>query len=132
MIKRTFGILALTLAAACASGGNAAGSSPGKNPDVITEQELAAPELQSVDALQAVQRLRPRFLIARGMTSTASNSSAGGTHVSIDGGSLAALSDLQRMRPGALKEIRYLSPTEAAQRFGGMAANGAVLIVTSR
>jgi hypothetical protein len=130
MKQRMFVIAALVIGAACASSPAHTGDSG--NPDVITAAELADPAVAAGDALQAVQRLRPRFLMSRGMTSSASNGSAGGVHASIDGGPLVAVTDLQRVRPSSLKEIRYLSATDAAQRFGAMAGNGPVIILTSR
>src|SRR4051812_13900188 len=73
--------VALCVVSACASTASSTSETgPARNPDVITADELALPEIAGGDALQAVQRLRPRFLISRGMTS-ASNPAAGAVHV---------------------------------------------------
>ena len=57
---------------------------------------------------------------------------AGTAHVSVDGGALQAVSVLGRMRPAEIAEIRFLSSSEAAQRFGTVANAGAVLLVKMR
>ncbi|MEO7360075.1 MAG: hypothetical protein ABI120_07090 [Gemmatimonadaceae bacterium] len=83
------------------------------------------------DALEAVRRLRPRFLIVRGASSIRTPD-AGAVHVSVDGGALQAVSILSRMRTGELAEIRFLNASEAAQRFGTASGTGAVLVVKTR
>ncbi|MDB4892283.1 MAG: hypothetical protein JWL61_4138 [Gemmatimonadetes bacterium] len=133
--KRVYFSAVLVTAMACASGsaagdpGTAAGA--GRNADVISAAELADPAIASGDALEAVQRLRPRFLMTRGAIS-AKNSSAGSTHVSVDGGPLLTVDALSRLRPSQIAEIRYLSASDAAQRFGTNAASGGVILVKSK
>lgn len=133
--KRVYASTLLVVAMACA--GSAATNDPGttvgagRNADVITAAELADPAIASGDALEAVQRLRPRFLMTRG-TVSAKNSSAGTTHVSVDGGPLLPVDALSRLRPSQIAEIRYLSSSDAAQRFGTNAGSGGVIVVKSR
>ena len=101
------------------------------NADVITADELASPNVNSGDALEAVRRLRPRFLATRGSGSIKATD-AGSVHVSLDGGPLQGVSFLSRLRPGEIAEIRYLSSSEAAQRFGTSAGTGAVMLIKTR
>ncbi len=98
---------------------------------MITAAELSDPSVASGDALEAVRRLRPRFLAFRG-TQSIRMAEAGQVHLSIDGGPLQAISNLSRMRPTELKEIRYLNSSAAAQQFGTTAGSGGVILVRSR
>jgi hypothetical protein len=127
-------------AAACASGSaTPSSSSPAAtpssaaktNPDVITAEELADPSVSDGDAMLAVRRLRPRFLATRGTTSV-QNRSAGSVHVSVNGGALQALSQLSQMRVSEIFEIRYLSPSDAAQHFGTASGGGGVISVKTK
>ena len=40
--------------------------------------------------------------------------------------------NLSRLRPNQIVEIRYLSATDAAQRFGTSAGSGGVIVVKTR
>lgn len=125
-------LLLLTVGCARRSGGVADGAATAaRGSDVITGQELVEASVSSGDALEAVRRLRPRFLATRG-TSSIRFASAGSVHISLDGGPLLALNELSRMRPSEIAEIRYLNATDATQRFGTLAGSGAVLLVRSR
>jgi hypothetical protein len=133
--KRLYFSALLVAAIACASGSSA--SDPGttvgagRNADIISAAELSDPAIASGDALEAVQRLRPRFLMTRGAIS-AKVAQAGTTHVSVDGGPLLTVDALSRLRPSQIAEIRYLSASDAAQRFGTNAASGGVILVKSK
>jgi hypothetical protein len=133
--KRLYSSMLLVAAMACAS--SSAASDPGttvgagRNADIISAAELADPAVASGDALEAVQRLRPRFLMTRGAIS-AKNASAGSTHVSVDGGPLLGVEQLSRLRPSQIAEIRYLNSSDAAQRFGTNAGSGGVILVKSK
>ena len=133
--KRLYSSLLLMAAIACASGSSAndpgTTMGAGRNADIITAAELADPAIASGDALEAVQRLRPRFLMTRGAIS-AKNASAGSTHISVDGGPLLTVDALSRLRPAQIAEIRYLSSSDAAQRFGTNAGSGGVILVKSK
>lgn len=99
--------------------------------DVITEQALADPSVNTGDAYEAVRRLRPRFLSNRGSGSIQSPG-AGAVHVSIDGGPLTTVDQLKRMRANDVSEIRYLNSSEASLRFGINAGTGGVILVKSK
>jgi hypothetical protein len=121
--------------AACASNqssqseSSATGTS--RSSDVITAAELDDPSVTSGNLLQAIQRLRPRFLMTRGAVSGV-NASAGSVHVSVDGGPLLTTDALNRLQPSQVREVRYLSAADAAQRFGTAAGSGGVIVVRSR
>ena len=138
MFTKQFGIAALCVLAAACSGNpapavdpNAGRGTTARRTDVITAEELADPTVSSGDALEAVRRLRPGFLMSRGASSIR-DPSAGSVHVSIDGGSLGTLDNLSRLRPNQIAEIRYLSAADAAQRFGTSAGSGGVIVVKTK
>ncbi len=124
----------VTLGVVMACSGNpapSADSSATRRPDVITAEELADPSVAAGDALEAVRRLRPSFLVTRGVSSI-KNTSAGSVHISIDGAPLLTVDNLARLRPAQIAEIRYLNSSDAAQRFGTSAGTGGVILVRSR
>lgn len=126
---------ALALVAACTSnpapvGDPAPASTATRHTDVITAEELADPSIAAGDALEAVRRLRPSFLMSRGASSL--KNTAGSVHVSIDGAPLLTVDNLSRLRPAQIAEIRYLNAADAAQRYGASAGSGAVILVRSR
>jgi hypothetical protein len=99
--------------------------------DVITETELALPSVGDIDVLTAIKRLRPHFLNTRGAAS-ARSATAVPVRTSIDGGALTPVGNLSVIRVGEIREIRYLSPVDAAQRFGLMSGAGAVIVVNHK
>jgi hypothetical protein len=99
--------------------------------DRISRAELDDPSLSGSDALQVVQRLRPRFLTKRGKVSW-SAPNAGAVHVSIDDGPLLSVDNLSRMRANQIAEILYLDSGKAAVRYGTKAGTGGVILVKSR
>jgi hypothetical protein len=113
------------------SGSSSTTAAAPRDPDLITADELASPAVSTGNALDAVRRLRPNFLIVRGMTSM-KNASAGGVHVSVDGGALQTVDVLSSLRASEVAEIRYLNPSSAAQRFGTNTGSGGVILVKSK
>lgn len=117
-----------TEAATDAGAPAASASAASRNSSIITREDLSDQTLAGSDLLQAVRRIRPQFLATRGMVSK-SNTAAGAVQVSVDGGSLQALSTLSSIRVEEVGEVRYYNTSEAAQKFGSLAASGPVLTV---
>lgn len=123
-------ILALCLAlllggaAACASAGSASSMS---DPNKITAAELEASD--QLDILTVIQRIRPRWLQARG-------SATFGGQV----GATVLVNDMQQGGTGVLRNIRvvdvleveYLSASDATTRYGTNMAGGAILVTLKR
>ena len=99
-----------------------------RNANVITREELADPSLSGASGLDAVRRLRPTFLASRGAISLR-DPNAGTVKVSLDGGTLGPLEDLDRIRTNEIRAIRYLSASDATQRFGVSAGGSPVILV---
>ena len=124
---------ALIATAGCASSGSsgttvggAAAERPRRDPNVITAEELAA--RPTLNARQAIEQLRPQFLRTRG-TTTLGNASMGDViWVYVDGTRMGDLSVLNNITVPEIREIRYLSPSEATNRWGTGHVQGAILI----
>jgi len=119
----------LSLACASAPGASARSNSNERVSDVITEQELADPALAGSSTLEAVQRLRPRFLNQRGAGLKGKDE---GPRVSVNGAAFVAVNELAHIGIAEVSEIRYLSIADAGLRFGLDGTMGPVLLVTLR
>lgn len=98
-----------------------------RNPNVITATELAPHS--SLTAREAIQRLRPAFLRTRGPSSIMLNE--GDTIVVyVDNTRMGGPEILDQVRANAIREIRYLSSSDASSRFGTGHTSGAILITT--
>ena len=88
--------------------------------------------------LEVVRSLRPQFLSVRGThtlqdTATARkgvvDQDAGKVHASIDGSKIVSVEELAGLNASTVVEIRFLTPSQAMQRFGGAAREGPVILV---
>jgi len=143
--------LLLAACAACSRSGSTTRSEPGASPEaatsvasgrrdrnVITRDELADPSLSGRNVLEVVRLLRPQFLTVRGThtvqdTATARrgvvDQDAGKVHASIDGTRIVSVEELAGVTASTVVEIRFLTPSQAMQRFGGAAREGPVILV---
>jgi hypothetical protein len=131
---------ALAGAAGCASSGTAgqaadpqttAVATPGprpqrKDPNVITEAELST--RTTLTARQAIEQLRPQFLRTRGTTTLGNAQTADVIWVYVDGTRMGTLEVLNNVGVHEIREIRYLNPSEATNRYGTGHVQGAILI----
>jgi hypothetical protein len=110
--------------AACSSTGTTSSASPRSN--VIATDELA--EVSHLNALEAVQRLRPVWLKVRGQPTF--RAQMVGVRIYVDGvrrGDNAG--ELRRIRVSDVGEMRFLSAREATIRYGTDHQEGAILVV---
>lgn len=96
--------------------------------DTLTAAELAGTYATSV--YDAVRRLRPSFLRARGPTSVLIPGTEGPA-VWIDDAHIGDVAELRDVPTGDVVSIRYLPSWEASTRYGPGYPNG-VLVVTTR
>jgi hypothetical protein len=133
-LLRGVAIAVLTSTASCASSpaSGASESTPAapRNPNVLTAAEIASRGTSDGTAYDIIHRLRPNFLNFRGVAGT--TASSGTTHVSLDGGSLSDISLLRSIPVGTIAEVRFLSASDAAQRFGTSAGSGAVILIRQK
>ncbi|MDB4913496.1 MAG: hypothetical protein JWM95_1140 [Gemmatimonadetes bacterium] len=113
----------------------AADAAPSRNRDLITQQELQAPQIAGLTVLEAVKSLRPQFLTDRGKNTTPVagyvDGESGKVMASIDGARPSVIDDLSGLRAGTVKEVRFLNIAQAHQKFGGAAREGPVVLVTT-
>ena len=102
-----------------------AGPSPSRW--VIGQAELET--VQSLSALQAIERLRRPWLSTRGPVSL-DNQDQAGIKVYLDGSPRGGMEQLATMRANQLSEIRFLNSREATMRFGTGHPDGAILLVS--
>jgi hypothetical protein len=122
MTGRPFFVLTLAAALGCASSGTA-GTTVRREPNLITEQEIAASNESNV--FDVVNRLRPMFLKTRGRSTI----NAGGSEyasVFLDGQYYGELGSLRNIVASQIHEIRYLNGPDAVSKYGMRYGSGAV------
>ena len=121
---------------ACSSGGtSSAGSDSGaspptgarRSPNVISAAELA--ETPELNALQAVQRLRGRWLRGRGNTTFGIGGAQQGVKVYVNGSRRGLVDELARYRVTDIEELRFMSGREATSRYGTDHAEGVIHVI---
>lgn len=123
LVVTSCAVLALGLGA-CASSGTTGSTGGGAgDPDHLTEQQLqTVPEL---NALEAIRRLRPGWLRARGMARSTPN-------VYVNGMRQGNIDELSSLRASDVLEMEYLTAAEATNRFGTNNTGGAIVVTTRR
>lgn len=125
----------VALLTACAPAPGPAGAAPSQDRDVITRSELADGRIAGGTVLEAVRKLRPRFLNrvgtpVLGQTAPSAAKAQDPVMASINGAPPIAIEELGRMSVSEVTEIRYLSVADAGFRFGLSGNNSPVLLVT--
>ncbi len=109
------------LGSACASSGQPGQSRTRRSRNLITADELS--ELSVSSAYEAVRRLRPAWLQARGRSPLPvvyrNNSRWGGDP-----------SSLESIRIDSVSEMRFLSASDATTRYGTGFTGGVILVMT--
>ena len=97
-----------------------------KDPNVISSEELAS--RSTLTARQAIEQLRPQFLRTRGTTTLGNAQTKDEIWVYVDGTRMGDLQVLNSIGVHEIREIRYLNPSEATNRYGTGHVQGAILI----
>lgn len=121
----------LTLACASGAGGPATGGS-GRNPNVITSEDIA--QVNEATAYDVVQRLRPSFLQARSMGTPSTSgrrgsSGAAGVSVYVGDTRMGGTDYLQSIAATQVKEIRYYPAADATSKWGTGNSSGAIQVI---
>jgi hypothetical protein len=114
----------ILFAAACASSGMGAGSGQSRSSrNVITAEELQTIDVP--DAYTAIQRLRSTWLRPR---------SGGGSPIAVfvDGVRTGDVDMLRQISAITVRELRFISPSDATTRWGTGYTNGAIMVFTRR
>lgn len=140
-LRHVVSLLAVQAAfVACASGGSSSGATntgtttPRRgSASVITEAEIASTGLESL--YDVVERLRPNMMRARGTPGRlagATDGSAGATaptiKVYLNGTPIGDLTALRTIQASNVKEVKYLSASEATTFFGTGVDSGAIVV----
>lgn len=120
-------LLAFALAlgtTACAAGAGGGNRPAGSSSTRIVEAEIV--ELGQVTALQAIERLRPRWLQMR------AGMSGEPPVLYVDGGRRGNINDLASMPASDVQDMEYMGGSDATTRFGTGHAGGAIMVTTRR
>ncbi|HEY3113466.1 MAG TPA: hypothetical protein VGJ62_07275 [Gemmatimonadaceae bacterium] len=118
-------VLTLATAMACAAAGT--GTTHVRDSRLITEQEITA--ANESNAYDVVAKLRPNFLKTRGR-STINASASEYASVFLDGQLYGDLSTLHNIAATQIREIRYISGTDAVTRYGMQYGAGVIDVRT--
>jgi hypothetical protein len=109
---------------------------PRGSSNLITEAEIVATGLDNL--YEVVERLRPSMLRTRGQVgriSGATEGSAGASSsaikVYLNGTQIGDTQALRQIQARSVKQVQYLSPSDATTRFGTGVDAGAI-VVTSK
>lgn len=116
--------LVLLLVSGCAS---TEGSERSRTADVISRAEIEGLDVGS--AFEVVERLRPRWLRTRGVTSLRDPTS-GDAWVYVDGIRFGRIDSLHQLSRDSLIEVRRISARDAQTQFGTGHQGGVILVVT--
>ncbi len=124
MYKSSVSLIALALVmASCSSAGT--GSASSRHSNVVTIEELA--EVDYLNGLEAVRRLRPNWLRVRGQA-TFNRQGSAGIRLYVDGRPRDDISELGRIPTTDILEMRFMNGREATTRYGTDHTNGAILV----
>jgi hypothetical protein len=129
-------VLLVLFVAACATATPPAGSAldaagnvpPARKESVITYDELHDPDILKMDALRALQHLRPMYFRGSAPASF-TDVSAGRVQFSVDLGPLQPVGQLSSYNTLTFVEVRYLETGEAQMHFGLSANSGPVILL---
>ena len=96
--------------------------------DLITYEEIRS-RGQYSDLLELVQELRPRWVRSQGPDTFLGQ--PGEVQVHMDGNHLGGVRVLQQLAAVGVTSIRWLSPIDAAARYGLNHSHGAIIISTA-
>jgi hypothetical protein len=97
-----------------------------RDPNVITEAELST--RSTLTARQVIEQLRPQFLRVRGTTTLGNAQTGDVIWVYVDNTRMGDDRVLNSIGAHEIREIRYLNPSEATNRYGSGHVQGAILV----
>ncbi len=113
--------------ASCASGGTGAGTSPTRTNDYETLTSAQLANAGNVSLLEAIQRLRPRWLSGRGWDSV---NATRDVMVLLDGVKIGDTKTLDTLRPTGVYMLKHYDGETASGRWGPDCARGAIYVAT--
>lgn len=127
----------LLLVASCSTTGNSSTADPSdasprrasRSSRVLTSADLLS--VLDLNALQAVERLRPTWLRNRGQVSL-ENQQFRGVRLYVDGNPRGYMADMAEILASDVEEMRFMDSREATTRFGTGYTDGVIVITTRR
>lgn len=142
MYRTRLVLMAIVALSACSSGGGGGTSaqSAGAASTVrrggqylITAEEIEASGAGMQTALDIVQRLRPSMARSRASTFQSGNqANQVPVMVYTDDVPLGTVENLRSIPASQVKEIRYITATDATQRWGTNHSSGVIQVITKR
>jgi hypothetical protein len=123
-------LLGSLLTAACASAAQSGVGQEGgqRSSSVVTAEELAAQPMNNL--YDALQRLRPRWLVERGTTTLGTGGNP--VVVYLDNQRMGGVEELRNILLQTVHQVRYRDAADATTRYGTGHASGAIEITTKR
>ena len=112
----------------CASGPAEGVATTRRDPDVITRDELAEQSIVSLSAYDAIQRLRPNWLRARGATSIVGSGDRF-PGVLINNTARSDIEVLRTLATTDVESLRFVGAADATTRFGTGYVNGLIEVL---
>ncbi len=131
MSPRLVYLLAAAALCACASTG-ANPSVSRQSATVLTAEEMTQAHADITTAYDAVARLRPNWLAAKGVTSGYYNANTAYAVVFLDGQQYGDLNSLRNIAAYNVGSIRYYDVTQAGARFGIRGGSSGVIEVSTK
>ena len=127
--------LAYLLAAATFVGCASTGANPTvsrQSTTVLTAEEIEQAHADATTAYDAIARLRPNWLAAKGVTSGYYNADSQYAVVFLDGQQYGPISTLRNIQAYNVGMVRYYDVTQAGARFGLKGGSSGVIEVMSK
>jgi hypothetical protein len=130
-------LVSLTVLGCLPPSGPAHPARPGTNPDEISRAEVDAGDWPGGTAYDLIRALRPRMLIARGVSTRLVARPGGsaplmtrGIKVYLDGVPVGGVETLTSIPATTVQDVRWLSAVDATTRYGTGNADGAIVVRT--
>lgn len=120
-------LIAVTLPSTSCTAGTTSGS-PGRSSDLISDEELEEARQRGENLYQAIQRLRPTWLVARGVTMRERIEPV----VYLNGSPYGELDFLRQISVSDVREVRRINAADATTRYGTGHAGGVIAVTTGR
>ena len=126
-------LLAVSLVAACASGGSERNAGQVTSRNILTRDQIES--TRSINAFDAVQKLRSNWMRLRGSTQMPATGagpqfSENQVLVYLDNQRLGTVDALRQIEIAAVQYIQFFPPAEAAARWGFNHGGGVIYVST--
>jgi hypothetical protein len=125
MSSRHLFLIAAAAILGCAPASGPSGTEVPRRANALTAEEIAAEHANTGTAYDAISRLRPNWLVARGVAASGSEYAV----VYVDGTQHGDLASLRSIPAYHVAEARFYDITQAGARYGVRGGTGGVIDV---